>query len=101
MPFRGKPTPAIELGQKGRPRRRFTLDPRGQGLVEFAISFPVVMFMIAFGVDFGRVYLGWVTLNNAVREAVNFAAMNPDAWTATGSPSARAEFARLINAEAQ
>lgn len=101
MRFRGKPAPGNEQTRSARRRRRFTLDPRGQGLVEFAISFPVVMFMIAFGVDFGRVFLGWVTLNNAVREAANFAAINPDAWTTPGSPSARAEFARLINAEAQ
>lgn len=56
--------------------------------------------MVLFGVDFGRVFLGWVTLTNAVREAANFAAINPDAWTAPGSPSAVAEFERLINAEA-
>ena len=31
-------------------RRRLRLDPRGQGMVEFAISFPVVMLMILFGV---------------------------------------------------
>jgi len=82
-----------------RPARRFRLDPRGQGLVEFAISFPVVMLMILFGVDFGRVFLGWVTLTNAVREGANFAAIKPDAWGSPGSPTARAEFARLINAE--
>jgi Flp pilus assembly protein TadG len=79
--------------------RGFSLDPRGQGLVEFAISFPVVMLMVLFGVDFGRVFLGWVTLTNAVREGANFAAIKPDAWGAPGSPTARAEFARLINAE--
>ena len=80
--------------------RRFRLDPRGQGLVEFAISLPVVLLMILFGVDFGRVFLGWVTLSNAVREAANFAAINPTAWGTPGSPAARAEYARLINAEA-
>ena len=79
--------------------RRLSLDPRGQGLVEFAISFPVVMLMVLFGVDFGRVFLGWVTLTNAVREGANFAAMKPDAWTGFGSVSARAEYARLINSE--
>ncbi len=79
--------------------RRLRLDPRGQGLVEFAISFPVVMLMILFGVDFGRVFLGWVTLTNAVREAASYAAVNPQAWDAPGSPTARAEYARLINAE--
>lgn len=79
--------------------RALRLDPRGQGLVEFAISFPVVMLMILFGVDFGRVFVGWVTLTNAVREAANYAAMNPQAWNTPGSPTARAEFSRLINTE--
>lgn len=79
--------------------RRLGLNPRGQSLVEFAISFPVVMLMILFGIDFGRVFMGWVTLNNAVREAANFAAINPTAWTSPGNPAAQAEFTRLINSE--
>jgi Flp pilus assembly protein TadG len=82
-----------------RRRFRFSLDPRGQSLVEFAISFPVVMLMILFGIDFGRVFVGWVTLNNAIREAANFAAINPNAWGTPGSPTAQAEFIRLVNAE--
>jgi Flp pilus assembly protein TadG len=92
---------SIGMNGKGRARiaRRFSLDPRGQGLVEFSISFPIVMFMILFGVDFGRVFLGWVTLTNAVREAANFAAIQPGTWGTPGSPSGQAEFARLINAE--
>ncbi len=56
--------------------------------------------MILFGVDFARVFSGWLTLTNAVREAANFAAINPDAWQSPGSPTARAEYARLINSEA-
>jgi hypothetical protein len=98
--MRSRENPPQAPGQAhARARRRLRLDPRGQGLVEFAISFPVVMLMILFGVDFGRVFLGWVTLTNAVREAANFAALNPSAWDLPGSPNARAEFARLINAE--
>jgi len=80
-------------------RRRLSLDPRGQGLVEFAIAFPVVMLMIAFGVDFGRVFLGWVTLNNAVREGANFAAMNPSGFQSPVSVSVVAEYQRLITSE--
>lgn len=83
-----------------KPRRRvLRLDPRGQSLVEFAISLPVVLLMILFGIDFGRVFLGWVTLNNAVREAANFAAINPTAWTAPGNPAAQAEYVRLVTTE--
>jgi Flp pilus assembly protein TadG len=79
--------------------QRLGLNPRGQSLVEFAISFPIVMMMILFGIDFGRVFMGWVTLNNAVREAANFAAINPNAWTGSGNAAEQAEYARLINAE--
>ncbi len=80
-------------------RKGLRLDPRGQGLVEFAIAFPVVMLMITFGVDFGRVFLGWVTLNNAVREAANFAAINPNGFQSPTDANVLAEYARLINAE--
>src|SRR3954454_11321063 len=83
----------------GRAGRRFGLDPRGQSLVEFAISAPVVLLMVLFGIDFGRVFLGWVALTNAVREAANFAALNPTAWNSPGNPAAQAEYVRLITAE--
>ena len=80
-------------------RRRFRLSPRGQGLVEFAISLPVVLLMILMGIDFGRVFLGWVTLNQAVREAANFAAYNPDGWSPKNA-GVVAEYERLIATEA-
>lgn len=72
---------------------------RGQSLVEFAISFPVVMAMILFGVDFGRVFVGWLSLTNAVREAANYASINPTAWSRSND-EAIAEYERLIAAEA-
>src|SRR5262249_30343737 len=86
-------------GPARRSPRRLSLDPRGQGLVEFAIAFPVVMLMITFGVDFGRVFLGWVTLNNAVREGANFAAINPSGFQAPVDTVVLAEYRRLISAE--
>ena len=95
------PTEMVAHGAK-RARRplRLRFDPRGQSLVEFAISFPVVLLMILFGIDFGRVFMGWVTLNNTVREAANFAAINPNAWTVPENTAAQTEFERLITAEA-
>lgn len=92
--------PLLRTSGHDRPRRRaFRLDPRGQSLVEFAISAPVLLLMILFGIDFGRVFLGWVTLANAVREAANFAALNPTAWNVPGNPAAQAEYVRLITTE--
>ena len=87
-------------GPTGRTGRRFGLDPRGQSLVEFALSAPVVLLMVLFGVDFGRVFLGWVTLTNAARSAANFAAINPNAWGALPNSAAQAEFVNRINNEA-
>jgi Flp pilus assembly protein TadG len=72
---------------------------RGQSLTEFAITLPVVLTLVLFGLDFGRVFLGWVTLTNAAREAANFAAMNPTAWGTTPSVAIQAEYARLVAAE--
>ena len=86
-------------GRTSRSGRRFGLDPRGQSLVEFALSAPVVLLMVLFGVDFGRVFLGWVTLTNAARTAANFAAINPTAWGAIPNSAAQAEFVNRINAE--
>lgn len=71
----------------------------GQSLVEFAITLPVTLLIVLFGLDFGRVFLGWVTLNNAVREAANFAAVNPNAWGPSPNAAAQAEYARLITSE--
>jgi hypothetical protein len=71
---------------------------RGQSLVEFAITAPIVLLMVLFGIDFGRVYLGWVTLNNAVREAANFAAINPNGWSPPNAGVVN-EYERLITTE--
>ena len=35
------------------------------------MTIPMVLLMVLFGLDFGRVFLGWVALNNAAREAAN------------------------------
>lgn len=62
---------------------------------------PVVLLMVLFGIDFGRVFLGWVTLNNVAREAANYAAVNPTAWGSPATAASHAEYVRLIGAESQ
>ena len=79
----------------GRSRREI-----GQSLAEFALTVPMALMMVLFGLDFGRVFLGWVALNQAAREAANYAAMNPTAWTLPYNLSAQAEYARLVTTEA-
>lgn len=71
----------------------------GQSMAEFALTVPMVLLMVLFGLDFGRVFLGWVSLNQATREAANFAAMNPTAWTVPYDLTAQAEYNRLVATE--
>jgi len=80
---------------------------RGQSLVEFALILPLLLFVMAFGLDFGRVFLGWVSLNNSVRVAANYAAQNPTAWGIPPNPAVqaqytavKAEYQRLVRADA-
>ena len=70
--------------------------PGGQSLVEFALILPVLLLLTLVAIDFGRVYLGWVNLQNVARIAANYAANNPTAWTAPVDASKQADFARLI-----
>jgi hypothetical protein len=64
------------------PFRRYRRISRGQALVEFAFILPILALLLLLAVDFGRVFFGWVALNNATRIAANEAALNPDAWVA-------------------
>jgi PKD repeat protein len=59
---------------------------RGQSLVEFALVLPIIMMLTLTALDFGRVYLGYINLQNMARIAANFAANNPLAWTASTDP---------------
>jgi PKD repeat protein len=60
---------------------------RGQSLVEFALVLPIIMLLTLTALDFGRVYLGYINLQNMARIAANFAANNPDAWTTSADPA--------------
>jgi len=63
---------------------------RGQSLVEFALVLPLLMVILLFTVDFGRVFLGWVELNNAARIAANYAAAGQPPLTSTQRDQYRA-----------
>jgi hypothetical protein len=90
---RGAPRHARRSGDKRSGRL-------GQSLAEFALTVPMALLMVLFGLDFGRVFLGWVALNQAAREAANYAAMNPAAWTLPYNLAVQAEYARLVTTEA-
>lgn len=85
-------------GNALRGRRR--ADGRGQSLVEFALVLPVLLLILLVALDAGRVFLGWVELNNAARIAANHAASNPDAdWSDPTDPD-RIRYETLVNQEA-
>ena len=63
---------------------------RGQSLVEFALVLPIIMMLTLTALDFGRVYLGYINLQNMARIAANFAANNPTAWTVSADPVVQA-----------
>lgn len=70
---------------------------RGQSLVEFAIVLPIMLLLTLIALDFGRVYLGWINLQNMSRIAANLAANNPSAWDAvTPDPAVKAEYQNEI-----
>ncbi len=58
---------------------------RGQAMVEFALILPVLVLLLVLAIDFGRVFFGYVALNNAARIAANAAAQGPDTWDGTGT----------------
>ena len=60
---------------------------RGQSLVEFALVLPILLFLTLIALDFGRVYLGYINLQNMARIAANFAGNNPSAWDAVSKPT--------------
>ena len=63
---------------------------RGQSLVEFALVLPIMLLLTLTALDFGRVYLGYINLQNMARIAANSAANHPGAWDASAGAGAAA-----------
>ena len=57
-------------------RTRQSRRTRGQGLVEFALVLPIILLLTMTALDFGRIYLGYINVQNMARVAANFAANN-------------------------
>lgn len=69
---------------------------RGQALVETALILPILLILLLGAIDFGRLFFGWVNLNQAVRIGANYAATHPNMTT-----SERDEFELLIEGDTQ
>lgn len=74
---------------------RHTHTRRGQSLVEFALILPVLLLILLMGIDFGRVFLGWVNLNNTARIAANLAAATAPQFASGSGPTFDAAFDRV------
>jgi PKD repeat protein len=81
------------------PKARKRHRSRGQSVVEFALMLPVFLLLIFGGIDFGRVFLGWINLNNTARIAANYAASNAVQLN-NGDPVAVAAYNKLVTDDA-
>ena len=81
-------------------RRRDGKRTRGQALVEFALVLPLLALLLLMAVDFGRVFFGWVALQNAARIGADYAAAHADAW-AVPKPSEQGDFRLRVVADMQ
>lgn len=89
---------------RDRPHDTRSAWPSGQALTEFAIILPVMLLLLLIAADFGRLFFTYIAVNNAAREAVNYAAMHAadtpfDQTTYTAG--ARAAALGETNAQAQ
>ena len=66
-------------------------------MVEFAIILPILMLLLVFAIDFGRLFFGWVGLHNVARIGSNYAAMWVDQtdWNDPTDPN-RVEYLQQI-----
>jgi PKD repeat protein len=72
----------------------------GQSMVEFALVLPVILFLTLIALDFGRVYLGYINLQNMARIASNYAANNPEAWSVPPNAADQTRYKNQILADA-
>jgi PKD repeat protein len=64
----------------------------GQSLVEFSLLLPVLLLLVVAALDFGRIYLGYINIQNMARIAANEAANNPEAWTVLPDTAIQAKY---------
>ena len=73
---------------------------RGQSMVEFALILPLLALLLVMAIDFGRVFFGWIALQNAARIGADWAAQTAEAWPDAGDPGSvqdRADYQTFIS----
>ena len=78
-------------------RRHRAQHSRGQAMVEIALVVPLLILLLVFAIDFGRVFFGWVGLQNAVRIGANYAGSHADAWSSPSNPIKAGQRQELID----
>jgi hypothetical protein len=68
--------------------------------VELAIILPVLLLVVLMALDLGRVFFGWVGLNNAARIGASYAAAHPTAWVPPGNALQQANYEAQVLADA-
>jgi hypothetical protein len=80
-------------------------DRRGQALVEMAIILPLLALLLVMALDAGRLFFGWVALQNASRIGADYAASHADAWEGTPDPPGglgdRQDYTLLVRGDLQ
>jgi PKD repeat protein len=74
---------------------------RGQSLVEFALVVPFLLLLTMTAIDFGRVFLGWVNLQQMTRIAANFAADHASAWGTPGNATDKSRYQIMVDNDAR
>ncbi len=83
------------------PLRRRDPSCRGQALAEFALILPLIALLLVMSLDFGRVFFGWVALQNAARIAADNGAMNADLWSDPSNALVRSRYQTEVNGDLQ
>lgn len=86
----------LPIPSRFRHRRR----SRGQSVVELALILPLLLLVLLVAIDFGRVYLGWINLQQMTRVAANYAADNATAWGTPGDEAIRDRYQTMIRNDA-
>ena len=63
------------------------------GPAEFALVLPIIILLLAMAIDLGRVFYGRVSIENAARVGVSYAASNADAWESPADATRQARYA--------
>ena len=75
---------------------RLRRSERGQSLTELALILPVILLLTVVALDFGRIYLGYINVQNMARIAANYAANNPLAWGTTPDTTVQLRYRNQI-----